>query len=158
MAARFNYHSYAPGAFEKFVQIEGDVKQGALDHKIIHLSKIRASQLNECTFCIDMHVKEAIIDGESHLRLHHLAGWKESALFSDKERAALLWTEALTHLSSESTNDETYQKVKAHFSEQELVELTISIALINSWNRFSVGFRSVHGSLDKMYGLDKAGL
>lgn len=158
MEPRLNYYSFLPHAFEKFVELEALLKKSSLDNILIHLIKIRASQLNECTFCIDMHVKEAIIDGESHLRLHHIAGWKESPLFTEKERAAFLWTEALTKLSVEATSDEVYKKVKEHFAEKELVELTVAITLINSWNRFSVAFRAVPGSMDKIHGLDKAKL
>ena len=96
MSTRINYYAQLPEAFQKLAEIENILKESVLDTKIRHLVKVRASQINECAFCIDMHVKEAIIDGESHLRLHHVAGWKESNLFDAKERAAFLWTEALT--------------------------------------------------------------
>lgn len=158
MSVRLNYYAKWPEALEKFVELENLLKSSSLDSRLIHLIKIRASQLNGCTFCIDMHVKEAIIDGESHLKLHHIAGWEESNLFNEKERAAFKWTEALTKLSVDSTRDEVYNYVRKFFHEKELVELTVAITLINSWNRFAIGFRSVPGSLDKAYGLDKAGL
>ena len=158
MSSRMNYYPLLPQGFQKLAEIENVLKESSLDVKIRHLVKVRASQINECAFCIDMHVKEAIIDGESHLRLHHVAGWKESNLFSPKERAAFLWSEALTSLSVASTRDEVYQEVREFFVEQELVELSLAIATINAWNRIAIGFRSVPGSLDKAYGLDKAGL
>lgn len=156
MAQRINYSEHAPDTVKNLIAIRTSLHNGSLEPRLIHLVDIRASQLNECTFCIDMHVKEAILDNETQLRLHHLAGWKESPLFSDRERAALSWTEALTKLSPESTRDDIYETVRQHFTEQELVELTMAITLINSWNRLGVGFRSVPGSLDKLYGLDKA--
>ncbi len=158
MSARMNYYAQWPQALEKFVQLESVLKDSSLDSKLIHLIKIRASQLNGCTFCIDMHVKEAILDHESHLKLHHIAGWEESNLFDEKERAALKWTEALTRLSVDSTRDEVYNDVREFFNEKQIVELTVAITLINSWNRFAISFRSVPGSMDKAYGLDKAGL
>lgn len=158
MSTRINYYAKWPKAFEKFVELEAILKESSLESRLIHLIKLRASQLNGCTFCIDMHVKEAIIDGESHLKLHHVAGWKESNLFTEKERAAMMWTEALTNISVDNTRDEVYDAVRVHFDEKEIVELTVAISLINSWNRFAVSFRSVPGSLDKAYGLDKAGL
>lgn len=158
MGPRLNYYAKMPEVFKRFSECETIIKESGLDPMIRHLVKLRASQMNNCTFCIDMHVKEAIIDKESHLRLHHVAGWKESNLFSEKERAALLWTEALTQLSVESTSDEVYKKVREHFSESEIVELSAAIAMINMWNRFGVAFRVVPGSSDKAMGLDKAGL
>ncbi len=158
MTARMNYYDKLPQGFQKLVEIESVLVESSLDHKIRHLVKIRASQINECAFCIDMHIKEAVIDGETHLRLHHIAGWKESNLFSAKERAALEWSEALTKLSVDSTRDEVYNRVKEYFDEQELTALTLAISVINTWNRIAISFRSVPGSLDKAYGLDKAGL
>jgi AhpD family alkylhydroperoxidase len=158
MSARLNYYGLFPQAFEKLVELEQVIKDSPLDKMLIHLVKIRASQLNECAFCIDMHVKEAIIDGERHLKLHHIAGWKESNLFNDKERAAFLWTEALTKISADSVNNNVYESVRKHFDDKELVSLSMAITAINTWNRFAVSFKSVPGSLDKMYGLDKADL
>lgn len=148
MSERLGYFNLFPEGFKKLVEIGGLLDKGTLDHKILELVKLRASQMNECTYCVDMHVKEAIIAKESHLRLHHVAVWKESKLFSERERAALLWTEALTRLSFESTNDKVYAEVKKHFDDKELVQLSLAIAVINSWNRFGVAFRAQHGSRD----------
>lgn len=158
MTARMNYYERLPQGFQKLAEVESILKESGLDPKIRHLVKVRASQINECTFCIDMHVKEATIDAETALRLHHVAGWKESNLFSEKERAAFMWTEALTKLSVDSTRDEVYNRVREYFDEQELVELSLAVAMINTWNRIAIGFRSVPGSFDKAYGLDIAGL
>lgn len=141
MTARMNYYEKLPQGFQKLVEIESVLAESGLDHKIRHLVKIRASQINECAFCIDMHVKEAIIDGETHLRLHHIAGWKESTLFNSKERAALEWSEALTKVSVDSTRDEVYNRVKEYFDEQELAALTLAISVINTWNRVAISFQ-----------------
>jgi AhpD family alkylhydroperoxidase len=155
---RLNYFPQFPEAFSKMMDIEGLLKKASLDKHLLHLVKLRASQINGCTFCVDMHVKEAKIDGEKEIRLHHLAAWEESPLFSMQERAALMWTETVTRLSQSGISDELYRKVKENFSDKEMTELTMAIALINAWNRFGASFRSTPGSMDKMMGLDKAGL
>ena len=118
----------------------------------------RVSQLNGCAFCVDMHVKEAKLHGERELRLYHLPIWRESPLFSAKERAGLAWAEALTRLGEDGVSDALYQATLAEFSEKELVDLTFFIIAINGWNRLGVAFRSAPGSLDAVYGLEKAGL
>lgn len=135
-----------------------EVKNGSIESSIIDLVDIRASQLNGCTFCLDMHVKEATIHQERPLRLHHIASWRESQLFSPRERAALAWTEALTKLSDMGVADELYERVRGQFSEKEITDLTFQIMAINAWNRVSVAMRSIPGSADKAFGLDKAGL
>jgi alkylhydroperoxidase family enzyme len=105
-----------------------------------------------------MHIKEATLREERPLRLHHIAIWRESELFSDRERAALAWTEAVTRLSAEGVPDAVYDAAREHFSERELVDLTYMVMVINAWNRASIAFRSVPGSVDKAFGLDRAGL
>jgi AhpD family alkylhydroperoxidase len=155
---RLSFFPQFPQAFEKINEIEGLVKQGSLDPLLIHLVKIRASQINGCAFCVDMHHKEAKIDGERELRLYHIAVWEESPLFTPKEKAALLWTEQVTKLSQGAVSDETFARVKELFSDKELTELTMAIAMINAWNRFAAPFRSVPGSMDTYLGLEKAGL
>lgn len=155
---RLNFYQHFPEAFAKLTEIEGLIKKSSLDHKLIHLVKLRASQINRCAFCVDMHSKEAKIDNEKELRLYHVAVWEESPLFSAKEKAALKWTEAVTRLSSEMVEDALYSEVKEYFNDKELTELTMVIATINMWNRFAATFRAVPGSADKAWGLDKAGL
>lgn len=129
-----------------------------IDETLAILIDIRASQLNGCAFCLDMHVKQAKIHGERELRLHHVAIWRESPLFTPRERAALAWTEALTRIAPEGISDAAYAEMREHFSEQELSDLTWRVAAINGWNRMNVAFRMAPGSRDKAFGLDKAGL
>lgn len=158
MSPRMNYYQHLPEAFSKLVDIGNILNSSLIDKKLQHLIKIRASQINGCAFCVDMHVKEATILEERELRLHHVAVWKESPLFTPREKAALAWTEAVTRLSPEAVSDPLYNELKNHFSDKEIVELTMVISLINMWNRFGVSFQAVPGSADKAFGLEKAGL
>ncbi|QND38195.1 carboxymuconolactone decarboxylase family protein [Rhizobium leguminosarum bv. viciae] len=158
MTQRINYAQLSPELFKSLMGFSMEVKKGSIEQSILHLVDIRASQINGCAFCPDMHSKEAKIHGERELRLYHLAAWRESTLFSPRERAALAWTEALTKLPEGGVSDEIYQRVRGQFSEKELSDLTFQIMVINSWNRASVAFRAVPGSADKAFGLDKAGL
>lgn len=156
---RIDYARQSPELFEKYLDFSTAVaKSGAIDEGISLLVDIRASQINGCAFCLDMHVKQAKIHGERELRLHHVAIWRESPLFSPRERAALAWTEALTQLAPGGVSDEIYAGVREQFSDKELSDLTFRVMAINGWNRANVAFRSVPGTLDKMFGLDKAGL
>lgn len=134
------------------------VASGEIDEDLALLVDLRASQLNGCAFCIDMHAKQARMRGERELRLHHLAGWRDSPLFSRRERAALAWTEALTRLEGEGVSDRLYAAVRNEFSERALCVLTLNVMLINGWNRLNIAFRATPGSLDQTFGLDRAGL
>lgn len=158
MSQRLDHQHQAPALFKKFVEFSMLVKKSSIEPSIVDLINIRASQVNGCAFCVDMHVKEATIHGERPLRLHHLAIWRESTLFSPRERAALAWTEALTQLPPHGVPDEVYERVRTQLSEQEITDLTYAVMTINAWNRVSIAFRSVPGSQDKAFGLDKAGL
>jgi AhpD family alkylhydroperoxidase len=158
MSQRINYAQQSPEAFKAFMDFSAVLKASVIEPSIHDLVHIRASQLNGCAFCVDMHVKEATIHGERPLRLHHIAIWRESTLFAPRERAALAWTEALTKLPEGGVPDETYERVRGQFSEKELSDLTFSVMAINAWNRIGIAFKSVPGSADKAYGLDKAGL
>jgi AhpD family alkylhydroperoxidase len=158
MAQRVNAFAQSPELFKKFVEFSTLVQAGAIEPTIRHLVEIRASQLNGCAFCLDMHVKEAKIHGERELRLHHIAIWRESALFTPRERAALAWTEALTHLPEHGVPDDIYERVRGQLSEKEISDLSFAIMAINAWNRLNVGFQTVPGSADKLFGLDKAKL
>lgn len=158
MKARMNYYPQFSEAFAKLNDIEGLIHNSTLDKHLVHLVKLRASQINNCHFCIDLHVKQARKDEERELRLHHLSTWHESSLFSDKEKAALKWTEVLTKLSTTDVSDELYLATRQHFSEKELTELTMAVSLINMWNRFGVSFRSPAGSMDKALGVENVKL
>jgi AhpD family alkylhydroperoxidase len=158
MQSRLNYFEYSPEAAQKLMDLSQALHKGSLETVIRDLVNIRASQINGCAFCLDMHVKEAKIHGERELRIYHTSIWRESNLFSEKERAAFEWTEALTELSGHGTSDELYAKVRQYFSEAEISDLTLSIGLINMWNRLNAAFRNLPGSLDAMFGLTKAGL
>lgn len=152
---RLDYARLSADLFKKYLDFSLAFK---MDHGLALLVDIRASQLNGCAFCLDMHVKQARIYGERELRLHHVAIWRESPLFSPRERAALAWTEALTRIAPEGISDAAYAEALAQFGEQELSDLTWRVAAINGWNRMNVAFRNPPGSMDKLYGLDKAGL
>ena len=158
MSERLNYMHAAPELTRKLVELGRLIDEGAIEAGVHDLVTIRASQLNGCGFCLDMHVKQAKIHGERELRMHHIAVWRESALFSPRERAALEWTEVLTKLPEHGVSDAIYESLRAQLSEKELTELTFLIMTINAWNRVNVAFRSVPGSLDKAFGLDKAQL
>ncbi|MDH0868212.1 carboxymuconolactone decarboxylase family protein [Mitsuaria sp. GD03876] len=158
MSQRLNYMQQSPAAFKKLVELSMGIKESGLEHALQFLVEIRASQLNGCAFCLDMHIKQAAIAGERALRLHHVAIWRESSLFSPRERAALLWTETLTRIPETGVSDEVYTQVREQFSEKELTDLTWAVSSINAWNRLNVAFQSVPGSQDKAFGLDKAGL
>jgi AhpD family alkylhydroperoxidase len=158
MTQRMNYAQQSPELFKKLSDLSMAVKSSTIEPKIRHLIEIRASQINGCAFCLDMHVKEAKLGGESELRLYHVAVWRESNLFIPRERAALAWTEAVTKLSEGGIPDELYERVRGQFSEKEISDLTFAIMAINAWNRAAIAFKSVPGSADKLYGLDKAGL
>lgn len=156
MEPRLNAMQQAPELFKKLVEFSLLAKKGPLEAGLLFLIELRASQLNGCAFCADMHLKQAKIHGEGELRLHHVAIWRESPLFSARERAALAWTELLTHLPAQGVSEADYAAVRAQFSEHELVVLTHNVMGINAWNRLNVALRTVPGSADQAYGLDKA--
>jgi AhpD family alkylhydroperoxidase len=158
MTQRLNYAQQSPELFRKFVAFSNALREGSIEESIRDLVALRASQMNGCGFCVDMHVKEATLHGERPLRLHHLAVWRESTLFAPRERACLAWTEALTKLPDGGVPDELYERVRGQLSEKEISDLTFMVMSINGWNRVSVGFKSVPGSQDAVYGLDKANL
>lgn len=152
---RLDLSRFSADLVKKYFEFSTAVR---MNDTLAQLVDIRASQLNGCAFCLDMHVKQAKIRGERELRLHHLAIWRESPLFTPTERAALAWTEALTCIAPEGVSDTVYKETSEHFSPEELSQLTFRVVAINGWNRMNVAFRSTPGSQDKMFGLDKAGL
>ncbi|MEM5429646.1 carboxymuconolactone decarboxylase family protein [Cupriavidus oxalaticus] len=158
MAQRLNYFQQSPELLKKLMELNSLFPNTTIEDQVRELVEIRASQLNGCAFCVDMHIKMAKIHGERELRLHHVAIWRESTLFSPRERAALAWTEALTQLTAEGVPDDVYERVRTQYSEKELSDLTFLVGTINTWNRLNVAFRMVPGSFDKTFGLDKANL
>ncbi|MCQ4288800.1 carboxymuconolactone decarboxylase family protein [Pseudomonas stutzeri] len=158
MSQRLDYFKLSPDAAGKYIELTQLLNEKPFLSEVGHLVTLRASQINGCAFCVDMHVKEAKIHGERELRLHHVTVWRESTLFSPRERAALEWTEALTRLGPHGVADEIYNDMREHLSDAELVDLSFLIISINGWNRLSVAFQAVPGSADKLYGLEKADL
>ncbi|WP_088140570.1 carboxymuconolactone decarboxylase family protein [Achromobacter xylosoxidans] len=158
MSQRLNYFQVSEEQSRKYLEFSMSLKKTPIVQEVGELVDIRASQINGCGFCLDMHVKQARIAGERELRLHHIAIWRESTLFSPRERAALAWTEAVTTLSAQGVSDAAYEEAREHLSEKEISDLTLLVVGINGWNRLNVAFRTVPGSADAAYGLDKAGL
>ena len=137
---RIDYFKAAPTVIKAMMGLERAASESVLPLSLRELVKIRASQINGCAFCIDMHSKDALKHGEDVRRLLALSAWRETPFFDERERAALLWNETLTELPKHGAPDEVYSAVAAQFSEQELTELTFVIGVINAWNRFGVGF------------------
>ena len=145
MEARMDYAKAAPGAMKALSGLDADLARCGLEASLRELVKLRASQINGCAYCVDMHSLDARAGGETEQRLYALPVWHETPFFTERERAALLWTEKLTLLSVDHVPDEVFEQVRQHFSEEELANLTLVIATINAWNRFGVSFRDVPG-------------
>jgi AhpD family alkylhydroperoxidase len=155
---RVNYAEQSPELLKKFTEVLAATRTSSIEESIRDLVNIRASQLNGCAFCLDMHVKQAKMHGERELRLYHLATWRDSTLFAPRERAALAWTEILTKLPEQGVPDDIYERVNTQLSEKEISDLSFIVMVINSWNRLNIGFKTVPGSADAKFGLEKAGL
>ena len=138
---RINFKKVSPAAYRAQFGLEDFVHNSGLDPKLLELVKIRASQLNRCAYCIDMHTKDARAAGETEQRIYMLNAWEESPFYSERERAALEWTETLTLLAERGAPDNVFERVRKHFSDEEMVKLTMAIVAINGWNRLEVGFR-----------------
>lgn len=147
---RMNYAKVSPEAFRAMVGVENYLKQCGLEHGLLHLVKLRASQLNGCAYCVDMHWKDCRAAGDTEQRLSCVSVWREAPFFSERERAALAWTEALTRIERAHESDAEYEAARRVFGEKELVDLTWAIAAINAWNRIGVGFRSEPGTYQPM--------
>lgn len=145
MQPRIDYRKFAPEAMKSMFGLEKYIAESGLDEKLVHLIKMRASQMNGCAFCIDMHSKDARALGETEQRLYELDAWRETPFYTDRERAALEWTESLTLVSQTHVPDSVYEEVKKHFSEKEIVDLTIVVSTINAWNRIAIATRAVPG-------------
>lgn len=146
MTPRLDYFAAAPALMRPMIALEQAVTASGLDHGLIHLVKLRASQINGCAFCIEIHAREARKAGETEARLFLLDAWREAPHYTDRERAALAWTEALTLVASSRAPDADYEALAPHFNAEETVRLTLLITTINAWNRLAIGFRSVPGT------------
>jgi AhpD family alkylhydroperoxidase len=147
MEPRLDPTKVAPAAYRAMAALEVYVKHSSnLEKPLLELVRMRSSQINGCAYCLDMHSKDARAAGETEQRLYTLDAWRETPFFTDRERAALAWTEAITLIASSHAPDEVYEEARKQFSEEELVNLTIAIVAINGWNRVAIGFRAVPGS------------
>jgi len=145
MKARIEYDNFVPEIYKALMPLEHHVRKSGLEESLLELVRMRASQLNGCAYCIDMHSKDARAKGETEQRLYALDAWRETPFYSDRERAALEWTEAVTLITNGHVPDAVFEAVRQHFSDQELVNLTLAITSINTWNRLSISFRVVPG-------------
>jgi AhpD family alkylhydroperoxidase len=146
MKSRIDFLDVTPKAVQALLGVEAYVRRSGLEPSLLELVKMRASQLNGCAFCLDMHSKDARAAGETEQRLYLLDAWREAPFYSERERAALAWTEAVTRLGAGGVPDEVYALAREHFGEEELVNLTVAVVAINGWNRLNVAFRTVPGA------------
>ncbi len=146
MPSRLTLVEAGAGAYRAMLQLEHYVQHCGLEESLLNLIKIRASQLNGCSYCLDMHTKDARAAGESEQRIYLLSAWQDAPFYSERERAALAWTEAVTLIAENHVPDDVYAAVHPHFSDEELVNLTLAISTINAWNRLSISFRTEAGS------------
>lgn len=144
MHPRLNFFKASPDAYKAATDLENFVQNCGLERRFIHLIKLRASIINGCAFCVDMHVKESRHDGLSEQWINLMSVWWESPVYDDRERALLGWVDAVTKVAESGIPDSAYEPLKAHFSDQEMVNITLAIGAINIWNRLAVGFRSQH--------------
>ncbi len=146
MHPRIDYRKAAPGAIKVMLGLEHYLHQCGLPEKLLHLIKLRVSQINGCAYCIDMHSKDLRAAGETEQRLYLLDAWREAPFYTERERAALAWAEAVTLITEGHVPDEVYEQARAQFSEEELANLTVAVATISAWNRLSIAFRNVAGT------------
>lgn len=146
MEPRINYAKTAPGTYHAMLGLEKYLHECGLEEPLTHLIKLRASQINGCAYCLDMHWKDLRAIGESEQRLYSLDAWRECPYYTDRERAALAWTEAVTLVTNGHVPDAVYEEVRPHFSEKELADLTFAVATINAWNRLAIAGRTVPGT------------
>ena len=146
MQSRIDGAKVAPGGYKAMLGLEAYLHESGLELPLLHLIKLRASQINGCAYCIDMHWKDLRAIGENEQRLYGLDAWREAPYYTGRERAALAWTEAVTRITDGHVPDQVYEEVRRHFNEKELADLTLAIATINAWNRLAIASRSVPGT------------
>ncbi|HVK92363.1 MAG TPA: carboxymuconolactone decarboxylase family protein [Mycoplana sp.] len=144
MQPRFNFAKASPDAYKAVLALETFVQNSGLERRFVHLIKLRASIINGCAYCVDMHVKESRHDGLSEQWINMMSVWKESPVYDARERALLGWVDAVTNIAQTGAPDDAYEALKAHFSDEEMTKITVAIGAINVWNRLAVGFRSQH--------------
>jgi AhpD family alkylhydroperoxidase len=144
--ARLRYSNVSPGIYKAMLGLENHANESGLERTLLDLIRLRASQINGCAFCLDMHWKDLRAAGESEQRLYSLDAWRETPFYTDREQAALAWTEAVTLIAEDRVPDEVYEEVRQHFSEKELADLTLAIVAINGWNRLNIAFRTPPGN------------
>jgi len=152
MGSRINYHHATPAALQAMLGVERYVRSSGLEHSVLELVKLRASQINGCGYCLDMHSKDARAQGETEQRIYVLSAWRDAPFYTARERAALAWTEALTKIADTEITDSLYESARAQFSEKELVDLTMAVIAINGWNRFSISLGTEVGSYQRPTG------
>ena len=145
MQTRLDYGKAAPGSVQAMYKLQKYVEESGLEHSLLELVKTRVSQMNGCAFCIDMHTKDARAAGETEQRLYGLSAWREAPYYSERERAALAWAEAVTSMPQIDESDEEYEAARAQFGEGELAKLTMAVIAINGWNRLAIAFRTEAG-------------
>ena len=152
MKSRYDYTQAAPGAYKAMLGLEQYLHECGLEEPLIHLIKLRASQLNGCAYCLDMHWKDLRAIGENEQRLYSLDAWRECPYYTDRERGALEWTEAVTLITNGHVPDAVHEKVKLFFNDKELADLTLAVATINAWNRLAIAARTVPGRYEAKIG------
>lgn len=146
MESRFNPYTTSPDAYKAMRGLEEYLHGCGLEESLLHLVKLRASQINGCAYCLDMHWKDLRAIGENEQRLYSLDAWRECPWYTDRERAALAWTDALTLITNGHVSDAVYEEVRPHFTDKELVDLTLAVTTINAWNRISIASRTPPGT------------
>ena len=157
MSARIDFTKASPEVTKGLLELERYLRTCGLEESLLHLVKMRASQINGCAYCLDMHSKDARAAGETEQRLYVLNAWHEAPFYTDRERAALAWTESLTRIADTHAPDEVFQEVREHFDEKELADLTLAIVTINAWNRIAIGFRMPAGDYQPVKRREMAG-
>ena len=146
MEPRIDFYRLSPEGYKAMLGLEHYLSKSTVEKKLLHLIKLRVSQINGCAFCLDMHWKDLKVEGETEQRMYSLDAWRETSYYTDRERAALAWAEAVTNITDGHAPDELFEEARQYFSEQEMADLTLAVTAINSWNRISIAFRVVPGT------------
>jgi AhpD family alkylhydroperoxidase len=146
MEGRLDFKKLSPDTYKAMLCLEKTINASGMEASLLHLVRLRASQINRCAHCIDMHAKDLRVQGETEQRLYLLGAWREAPFYTDRERATLAWTEAVTLIADSHAPNEVYEEVRKHFTDVELVNLTVAIVAINGWNRLNIAFRTVPGT------------